>query len=125
MLEYIRRSEEDRVHPNFTRTNKSQREIDMEKNPILVYCNWSFSRRYHISLPTLIRSLLKFNRRMTPFYARIFNETPIGTIASFIDNNHLSDELLHYIWNRLSTIKGIPLREEFWGEYNKYRENVI
>lgn len=120
MLQYTRRSE---IMPTTLKSNSSASyDEEIDNNPILTYCNWNHDRKHHLTSKKLKSIIKRFDVKKLPYYVRIFNETPINKIQYFIDKNHLSDDDLKNIWDKVSTIKGIKLQTKFWQEYNYLRD---
>lgn len=92
-------------------------EQEIYDNPILVYCNWSFDKSYHLRLADLIEVVSEFNIEHSPFYLRIFNETPPRLVRYFIESNNLDDAPLREIYNILNTNYSVRLNNDFWEQY--------
>ncbi len=77
---------------------------------LLTYCNWSYPRDNHISIQTLRSMLMRYQDVYTRFYLRMINETPRGLIFSFMEHEHLNQNALEDIYNRLNE-RGFDLRD--------------
>lgn len=116
MLNYIKKSEIQKDTLATIPQLKQDKELD--NNPLLTYCNWSYAKKSHLNKEQLIDIIRNFDRTKLPYYIRIFNEAPVGTIKYFMDSNGLSYNDLRKIWKKLSAIRGIMLRDDFWQSYN-------
>ncbi|MEA3383635.1 MAG: hypothetical protein U9Q20_03035 [Campylobacterota bacterium] len=119
MLQYTRRFE---VTPKtISSVNGVSAESELDNNPILTYCNWNYGKKHHLTSKKLKLIIKEFDSTKIPYYVRVFNETPIATIQYFIDSSNLSDNDLKDIWLKISNIRGLRLRNNFWQEYNSLR----
>jgi hypothetical protein len=119
MLQYTRRAE---VLSSVTSSiNNVSSNIELDRNPILTYCNWNYRKKYHLTSKELKSIIKEFDSTKIPYYVRIFNEIPTSIIQYFIDNNDLLDADLQDIWSKITMIKGLRLQENFWQEYNSLR----
>lgn len=117
MLQYTRKA----TILNRISSNIPRKTDKIENEPMLTYCNWSYHKKHHLTQDDLIYILKVFKKDKSPYYIRIFNETSINSIQHFLDNNNISDTQLKNIWNKLSHIRGVRLKKNFWKEYEAIR----
>jgi len=119
MLQYTRKAVmQNRI---LSTTYRKTEQVNLDTEPMLTYCNWSYSKKYHLKQNDLINILKIFKRDKAPYYIRIFNEISIISIQSFMDNNDIYETQLKNIWTKLQSIRGVRLRDNFWKEYNNNR----
>ncbi|MEA2050726.1 MAG: hypothetical protein U9O56_08360 [Campylobacterota bacterium] len=102
MLSYRRRNSTAIVSDaNITNVSKS----------LITYCNWSYASKYHIDESTLVNILTSFNTQYIPFYLRIFNETPLDILTSFIESHNISMQQIQNLHDKLNHRSGLRVKE--------------
>lgn len=106
------------THPNEL-MDFSEEELELRNNPILTYCNWSYALEHHIRLSDLISAIQTYNKDQIFLYERIFNEIPVKVTHKFLVSNNLEKRLLINIYNKVSILRGVPIKREYWTIYNE------
>ena len=102
MLSYRRRNSTIITNDvNITNVNRS----------LITYCNWSYASQYHIDESTLVNILTSFNTKYIPFYLRIFNETPLDILTSFIESHDISMQQIKNLHDKLNHRNGLRVKE--------------
>ncbi|MEA2018634.1 MAG: hypothetical protein U9N59_09310 [Campylobacterota bacterium] len=78
---------------------------------LITYCNWSYASQYHIDESTLVNILTSFNTQYIPFYLRIFNETPLNILTSFIESHNISMQQIQNLHDKLNHRSGLRVKE--------------
>lgn len=106
MLTYVRRADyaTERIMP-------SSVEKKAKTHPIVGYCNWSYSKKHQIKEEVLVAGFQSYQRKMLPYYVRIFNETPIEVAVDFFTQKGIAKENIRYIFNKSLKNSGIYLND--------------
>jgi hypothetical protein len=106
MLTYVRRVDygTDRIMPPPV-------EKKAVSHPIVGYCNWSYSKNHQIAEEALVAGFQSYQRKMLPYYVRIFNETPIEVAVDFFTQKGITKKNIQYIFNKSLENSGIRLND--------------
>lgn len=106
MLTYVRRADyrTERIMP-------PSEEKKAKAHPIVGYCNWSYSKKHQIAEEVLVAGFQSYQRKMLPYYVRIFNETPIEVAVDFFTKKGIAKKNIQYIFNKSLENSGIRLND--------------
>ena len=89
-------------HEHTVRTEKEQ---DLRDNPLLIYCNWSFAKEYHIFSKELKYAIENFDLKYSPFYIRMINEIPPRIIKMFVERHNIDYVHIEHMYNEIDIVK--------------------
>lgn len=89
MLAYRRRGSSESITHAIVNSNNNTK--------FLGYCNWSYSKNYHINENEAITMFNSFNSLYIPYYVRIFNEMPRSVLYDFTQRNNISATKINII----------------------------